>query len=329
MREITADYFICPACCSQLQDNIISNNDEPIFACVDCKSQYHVINNIPRFITDGDYCHSFGLQWNRHKKTQIDKYTGFHFTRDRLFSVTGWAHNLKGQTLLEAGSGAGRFTEILLETEALVYSFDYSSAVDVNFENNGGANNLILFQADIYHLPLNKQMFDKVLCLGVLQHTPDPKKAFLSLAEFVRPGGKIVIDVYKKTITSILQWKYLLRPLLKRMDKNKLYAVSEQMVNLLSGPCLKAKKAFGNIGGRLFPIAEYSHLGLPATLNREWSILDTFDMFAPEYDIPQTRKTVCAWFREAGLVDILVEYGPNGIIGRARRPHRSELLCAE
>lgn len=330
MRTIPLTYFVCPSCKGHLQDNHISSNDEPIFACIDCNSQYQIINNIPRFnAVVGGYCQSFGLQWNIHKKTQSDKNTGLHFTRDRLFSVTHWAPNLKGQTLLEAGSGSGRFTEILLETGAMVYSFDYSSAGDANFENNGGSDNLILFQADINQLPLNNKMFDKVLCLGVLQHTPDPRKAFLSLAEYVTPGGELVIDIYKKTVTSILQWKYLLRPLLRRMNKNRLYAIIEQMVDLLSAPCRLAKKVFGNIGGRLFPIAEYSHLGLSAGLNREWSILDTFDMYAPEYDIPQTRKTVCSWFREAGLVDIEVEYGPNGIIGRARKPHKSELPCAE
>jgi hypothetical protein len=48
----------------------------------------------------------------------------------------------------------------------------------------------------------------------------------------------------------------------------------------------------------------------------EWSILDTFDKFAPKYDKPQRISTVKKWFEEAGLKDIVVYYGPNGINGK-------------
>ena len=35
----------------------------------------------------------------------------------------------------------------------------------------------------------------------------------------------------------------------------------------------------------------------------EWSILDTFDMFSPAYDLPQTEKTVRGWFGAAGFLN--------------------------
>ena len=40
-------------------------------------------------------------------------------------------------TILEVGSGAGRFTEVLVTTGATVISCDLSSAVDANYRNNG------------------------------------------------------------------------------------------------------------------------------------------------------------------------------------------------
>ena len=82
---------------------------------------------------------------------------------------------------MEAGSGAGRFTEVLLQTGAEVFSFDYSNAVEANLSNNGEKLNLHLFQGDILNIPFPEEYFDKVICLGVLQHTPDPEKAFISL----------------------------------------------------------------------------------------------------------------------------------------------------
>jgi hypothetical protein len=67
-------------------------------------------------------------------------------------------------------------------------------------------------------------------------------------------------------------------------------------------------------------IVEYSHLGLPAKLNCEWAILDTFDMYSPDHDHPQTNSTVQRWFHEAGFEEISVADGPNGIVGKSRMP---------
>jgi SAM-dependent methyltransferase len=225
-----------------------------------------------------------------------------------------------GQVILEAGSGAGRFTEVLLETGAEIFSFDSSSAVESNWRNNGHFARLHLFQADIFNIPLRQAAFDKVICLGVLQHTPDPERAFKSLSELVRPGGELVVDVYKKSISSLLHWKYFLRPFAGRMSKRALYRVVACTVPLLLPAAKSFRRLAGRVGARLVPIVEYSHLGLPADLNKQWAILDTFDMYSPVYDRPQSRRSVERWYKEAGFVEIAVRSGPNGLAGKGRRP---------
>ena len=65
---------------------------------------------------------------------------------------------------------------------------------------------------------------------------------------------------------------------------------------------------------------QYHHLGLSPAVNREWAILDTFDMYAPAHDHPQTLNRVRRWYEDVGFVDVNVEYGPNGVIARGRRP---------
>ena len=79
------------------------------------------------------------------------------------------------------------------------------------------------------------------------------------------------------------------------------------------------KKVGGRGGARLFPFVEYSELGLSSALNKELAILDTFDMYSPWYDTPQTLRTVQQWFEESGLTDIDVHYGPNGIVGKGKK----------
>jgi hypothetical protein len=34
---------------------------------------------------------------------------------------------------------------------------------------------------------------------------------------------------------------------------------------------------------------------------KEWVVLDTFDMFSPQHDHPQTISTVKRWFEESGM----------------------------
>ena len=53
-----------------------------------------------------------------------------------------------------------------------------------------------------------------------------------------------------------------------------------------------SRRLMGKIGARLLPIVEYSHLGLPYALNKQWAILDTFDMYSPLYDFPQSIEEV-------------------------------------
>jgi hypothetical protein len=87
--------------------------------------------------------------------------------RSRATVIIWRPTGLKGETILEAGSGAGRFTEILATTGADILSFDLSSAVEANYANNGHNPNVLIFQGDIINIPVREQSMDKVFCLGV------------------------------------------------------------------------------------------------------------------------------------------------------------------
>jgi SAM-dependent methyltransferase len=288
--------------------------------CQNCGETYPVLNEIARFVPASNYADSFGFQWNIHATTQLDSHCNFTVSRDRVFLVTGWPERMEGETILEAGSGAGRFTEILVKTGANVLSFDFSSAVDANRSNNGDNDNLLIFQGNIFDIPVPEQSMDKVVCLGVLQHTPDPKAAFLSLASKVKPGGSLVIDVYALDLKAMFQWKYALRPITMKMDNQKLYRIISKVAPVLVPPTRLLRKLAGRWGARLSPIVEYSHLGLDDKTNKQWAILDTFDMYSPAHDHPQSEDTVRGWFAEIGFDKVHVGRGPNGVIGRAVRP---------
>lgn len=327
MKAALVSFFCCPHCYAQefdLKENRShagnENISEGVLSCRKCSSTFAIKDRIPRFVSHEEYAGSFGFQWNKFRATQLDSYSGMPLSKERLFLVTQWSKNLEGQLILEAGSGAGRFTEILLETGATVFSFDLSRAVEANLANNGHCHSLNLFQASIYDIPMPKGIFDKIICLGVLQHTPDPNRSFHSLVRHLKPGGEIAIDVYARRVQALLSWKYILRPVTKRLPKDHLFRLVEEGVDWLLPTSIFLRRIGGRYLARLLPIIEYSHYGLPFALNREWSILDTFDMYSPAHDHPRSLGQVRRWFEAAGLKNIVVEYGPNGVIARGQRP---------
>jgi SAM-dependent methyltransferase len=305
--------------CASCRSGSLNLNERGL-QCADCGTIFPVELEIPRFVRSEDYAGSFGFQWTEHARTQLDSFTNKSISRDRLFEATKWPADLSGQNVLEAGSGAGRFTEVLVTSRATIISFDLSSAVEANHLNNGHNANLLILQASILKIPVRPRSMDKVICLGVIQHTPDPAQTFSCLANCVRPGGEIVIDVYAARLRSLLSWKYLLRPITRRMDSKKLYGLIERAIPVLLPVSEFLSRVLGRFGPRLLPIVHYPSLGLSPELARQWAVLDTFDMYSPAHDHPQSLAAVRSWFDAAGFIDVAVEYGLNGVVARGRRP---------
>ena len=47
-------------------------------------------NGAYRIVTDNNYAESFGFQWNKFTKTQIDKSADLELSEKRFFTTTGW-----------------------------------------------------------------------------------------------------------------------------------------------------------------------------------------------------------------------------------------------
>jgi 2-polyprenyl-3-methyl-5-hydroxy-6-metoxy-1,4-benzoquinol methylase len=177
---------------------------------------------IPSFVNDEQYVSAFGIQWLNHATTQLDSHTGLPITRDRLMRMFGPLYaKLENSNVLEAGCGAGRFTEILLETGALVTAVDLSVAVASNQENNGDKANLRIARASITALPFDFEQFDIVFCPGVIQHTPNPTTTIVELYKHVKPGGWLIFDQYRRNLSSLLRSAWIFRLVLKRLSPER------------------------------------------------------------------------------------------------------------
>ena len=254
--------------------------------------RFPIINSIPRFCDKSNYSESFGYQWNKFDITQLDSKNNTNFTKNRFYISTNWDPELiSKENVLEVGSGAGRFTEVFLKTtNGILHSVDYSNAVDANFKNNiEFRERLELSQASIYEMPFPDNTFDKIFCFGVLQHTPSFENSIESLVKKAKFGGEIVVDFYPiKGWHTKIHSKYILRPLTKKITHKSLYnlicANINWMINLFDFLCLINLK----IITRFIPISDLSEFpkNLTFSQRKKWAILDTFDMFSPEFDNP-------------------------------------------
>jgi SAM-dependent methyltransferase len=318
MRSGDLNYLCCPACGA----GFVLDGD---LICAGCTARYPVVGGIPRFVRPDNYAQSFGTEWLAHARTQYDTETGRRISRERFFAETGWPDNLKGEVVIEAGCGSGRFTEVAADTGATVLSFDYSRAVEANYASNGSRENVLIVQADAYRMPFPPGVADRLFCFGVLQHTPDPQAAFLALLTRLRPGGEFVADVYLKSLSRwALQTKYWVRPLTRRLPPETLLRWTRRYVNAIwpVAGLIRRLPHGRQITWRLL-IADYAGVyDLPDETLREWAVLDVFDMLSPRYDNPQTVGRVRRWAAVAGLERVRVRRGFNGVEIAAKVPAR-------
>ncbi|MDF1859077.1 MAG: methyltransferase domain-containing protein [Verrucomicrobiales bacterium] len=324
-------FLVCPNCRAELDLIEVEREEgnqilEGALGCShkDCGKQFPILGGIPRFVAKENYASGFGLQWINHARTQYDSTSGVNVSETRFFEETQWPRKMDGEIIIEVGSGSGRFTEQAAATGATVLSLDYSFAVEANYRSNGARENVLIVQGDIYQMPFHHDSADRVFCFGVLQHTPHPKKSFLELPKFAKPGGSVVADNYVKItgIRSLFATKYWFRPFTKHIPPLLLYKLCNLYVRAMwpLSRIIHHLPKGKYINWRLFLSDHRGEYALSEKMMCEWAVLDMVDKLGPAYDFPQTLETIEEWFKAAGLEDVDVRPGYNGIQGRGRKP---------
>jgi SAM-dependent methyltransferase len=207
---------------------------------------------------------------------------------------------------------------ILDRTSANLYSLDYSNAVEANLANNGEARagRLHLVQASIYDMPFPDGSFDKVFCMGVLQHTPSFEDSVRALVRKAKHGGEIVVDFYPiRGWWTKVHAKYVLRPFTRRMPHDRLLKLIDRNADWL----IAAHRMLSKVGlaafTRFLPVVDQRTFPreMSARDRREWTVLDTFDMFSPEYDNPHRVGAVAEMFRRSGAEVTFAGFVDSGV----------------
>ncbi len=272
--------------------------------------RYPIVRGIPRFVPDDSYAASFGLQWNRFTRTQLDSATGTDHSGRRFDAETGWRQDeIDGRRVLDAGCGAGRLAEIAAARGARLVALDYSSAVEAAARALEPFPNADLVQASLLDPPFRPQTFDFAYCIGVVQHTPDPPSVIANVVHLVRsvadsqPGGKFAFTIYARRPWTKLNAKYLVRPVTKRLPPETLLRLIQGAMPVLFPltDVLFRVPVLGTLARFTIPVANYPEReGWTRAQRFEEAVLDTFDMLSPAFDSPMTWLEVEDALRAAG-----------------------------
>jgi SAM-dependent methyltransferase len=243
---------------------------------------------------------AYGLQWNRFRIIRAEEDRATFLNRTRLSP-----EELDGKLVLDAGCGMGRYLRIAaLGPSRAIVGMDLSRAVEAARELTAGLPRVSLVRGDLLRLPFATESFDIIYSLGVLDHTPDPRGAFLGLARLLRPGGRIVVWVYNKE-RPVVEWIMNVH----RAISTRLPLVLLEFLSRLSVP-------IGGLKRRLFASRHWVvqrfgvalhmlTIGVSMHPDREVRVCDTLDWYAPTYLSRHAFDEVAGWFREAGLTDLV------------------------
>ncbi|CUW38082.1 conserved protein of unknown function [Magnetospirillum sp. XM-1] len=326
MREWLIEHLICPTCPGEvgLSLSVTAREGDDILegelACPACDARFPVRGGVPRFTPAGaDYCGNFGFQWNKWRALQIDRLSGHQLSAGRFFGDSGWDPAwLEGKLILDAGCGAGRFSDVAASAGARVIACDLSSAVNACRETTAAWDGRVQpIQASIFDLPLRRGIFDGVFCMGVIQHTPDPKRLMSGLPAFLKPGGRLAYNFYEADFWPWLQGiKYALRLVTPHLPTGATLALSRALVRVF----FPLTAAFARLPvfrtlNVMIPICPVHDSVLTPEQRYAWTVLDTFDWYSPRYEKRQKHKEVIRLLTDAGMTEVTGRAG--AVIARA------------
>jgi SAM-dependent methyltransferase len=262
MKKSLLKILICPYCKKPFRSkSFLSEGREIIDGLLSCKcNTYPIIGGVPRIISPNmqkSLLEQYKGYYKKYKKflsqsntksnaaTSLDnikiriaerfgyewkKFSKLYSTYENQF--LDWIYPVKkdffrNKLVLDMGCGTGRHMYFSALYGGEVVGVDLGGSVDVAFQNTKKFSNAHVVQADIYHLPFKKNLFDFVYCIGVLHHLPRQEEGFTKLVEVTKKKGLVHSWVYGR------EGNYLL----KIMDPLRKYFISKlplPIVKLLS-----------------------------------------------------------------------------------------------
>ena len=208
------ELLACPACKGTLTAD---------WSCYECGAYYESLAGIPRLRLASDErverVRRFYEQTPFPNYRECESLSSLRARAERNRFARLLDQAIPGDArILEIGCGTGQMSLYLVRADRIVIgadltraSLEFAAAAAERFQ----LNRVLFVETDLHRPGFPAASFDVVYSSGVLHHTPNPRAAFASIAQLVRPGGMIVLGVYN----AIARLPLRLRRLVARLSR--------------------------------------------------------------------------------------------------------------
>ena len=208
---------------------------------------------------------------------------------------------IRGRRVLDGGCGPARLTRVAAEAGAArVVGLDFGEHIERAARHCAGLGNVDFVQGSVLDPPFLPGTFDIVFSVGVLHHTPDPRRGCIELARLLRPGGVLAVWVYPPEY-----WgdptrgpvNRAMHALVARLSRDRALALCSWVlypIGRLQG-VLAARRWTKLLTAPLFL------LSIPRHPIKEVMIATIYDYFGPAIISTHDGAEVERWMRDAGL----------------------------
>jgi SAM-dependent methyltransferase len=223
--------------------------------------------------------------------------------------------------MLDAGCGNGTLSAELAGEGIDVVALDFSGgahrafqyAVFNNRVSEAAVARLDYVQGDLQAPPFGDGEFDLIYADGVLHHTPDTRRTFMTLTSRVRPGGQFFVWLYRSDTRGFATVKRHVVHAVRAATGWMSYRSRLALCYVAAVPILAMVKLLQIFGWRARPMIPIRQ-----------KAINLFDTITPTYNHEHTPPEVIAWFREAGfenarevtISDFRLGHGGFAVLGR-------------
>ncbi len=170
----------------------------------------------------------------------------------RVEYITDKADGLFDKTVLDIGCGGGILSEALAAQGANVTGIDMVDAsleiAKMHLLESGQHVNYQLATAESWALS-NRNHYDVVCCLEMLEHVPDPASIIKAAADLVKPGGVVIFSTINRNIKAylmaIVAAEYVLNWVPKGTHDYKKLITPFELASMLEDTQLEANELMG------------------------------------------------------------------------------------
>ena len=222
MKDSMLSLLCCPKCRGPFKLSRAQSEGLEIvqgeLACLGCGLAYPIVDGLPvileKDVRSKRTRESFGRQWTLHAQGRFEGNTLYGRTEEEHLQYFKGAldlphlEQLVDRFVLDAGCGSGQLTATFgkIARNSTFVGFDFSDAAKAAYLRCKDLPNVHIVQSDLLRPPFRPEAFDYVWSAGVLHHMLETESGFGSIANLVKPGGRIYIWIYSNRVFTLTRF---------------------------------------------------------------------------------------------------------------------------